>query len=151
MRIECPHCHISGGLSNLSFSFRGLNDMREAMHSVFLYHAISKGMDMGIVNAGKLPVYDDIPIEERNLITEVIINESADGNHVDRLIEFAKQEKERLDDLKEGGGEVKKEKKVEEWRTKPVEERLKHALIKGIVDFVEADTEEARHLVSRPL
>ena len=106
---------------------------------------------MGIVNAGKLPVYDDIPIEERNLITEVILNESADGNHVDRLIEFAKEEKERLDDLKEGGGEVKKEKKVEEWRTKPVEERLKHALIKGIVDFVEADTEEARHLVSRPL
>ena len=137
VKKECPHCHISGGLSNLSFSFRGLNDLREAMHAVFLYYAIPKGMDMGIVNAGKLPVFDDIPVELRDLLTKVILNESPDGNHVESLIDYAKREKERLDELKEGGGAMKKEKKVEEWRTKPVEERLKHALIKGIIDFVD--------------
>lgn len=137
VRKECPHCHISGGLSNLSFSFRGLGDLREAMHAVFLYYAIPKGMDMGIVNAGKLPVYDDIPLDLRQILTEVIMNESADGNHVDRLIEYAKAEKERLEDLKESGGVVRKEKKVDEWRTKPVEERLKHALIKGMIEFVD--------------
>jgi len=155
VREECPHCHVSGGLSNLSFSFRGLNDLREQMHSVFLYHAIAKGMDMGIVNAGKLPVYDDIPSDLRNLLTEVILNESADGNHVDRLIDYAKKEKERLDELKDqgeaGSGAAKKEKKVEEWRGKSVEERLKHALIKGIIDFIDEDTEEARKLFARPL
>lgn len=152
VRDECPHCHVSGGLSNLSFSFRGLNDLREAMHSVFLYYAIQNGMDMGIVNAGKLPVYDDIPENLRKLLSEVILNESADGNHVDRLIEYAKEEKARLEEEKENkAGGPKKEKKVDEWRTKPVEERLKHALIKGIVDFIEADTEEARKLVERPL
>lgn len=107
------------------------------MHAVFLYYAIPKGMDMGIVNAGKLPLFDDIPAELRDLLTQVILNESADGNHVDRLIDYAKREKERLDELKEGGGVIKKEKKVEEWRTKPVEERLKYALIKGIIDFVD--------------
>jgi 5-methyltetrahydrofolate--homocysteine methyltransferase len=90
------------------------------MHSVFLYHAISKGMDMGIVNAGKVPVYEDIPIDLRKLLTEVILNESEDANHVDRLIEYAKKEKERIDEEKEGGTGVKKEKKVEEWRTHPV-------------------------------
>lgn len=74
VRKECPHCHVSGGLSNLSFSFRGLNDLREAMHSVFLYYAIQKGMDMGIVNAGKLPVYEDIEEELRKLLGEVILN-----------------------------------------------------------------------------
>lgn len=151
VKKECPHCHISGGLSNLSFSFRGLNDLREAMHAVFLFYAIPKGMDMGIVNAGKLPVYDDIPLELRDLLTQVILNESADGNHVDRLIEYAKIEKERLEELKEGGGAIKKEKKVEEWRTKPVEERLKYALIKGIIDFIDQDTEEARKNYPRPL
>jgi 5-methyltetrahydrofolate--homocysteine methyltransferase len=125
------------------------------MHSVFLYHAIAKGMDMGIVNAGKLPVYDDIPSDLRKLLTEVILNESSDGNHVDRLIDYAKKEKERLDELKDqgeaGSGAAKKEKKVEEWRVKPVEERLKHALIKGIIDFIDEDTEEARKLFARPL
>ncbi len=120
VKQECPHCHISGGLSNLSFSFRGLNDFREAMHAVFLYYAIPKGMDMGIVNAGKLPVFEDIPEDLRALLTQVILNESPDGDHVDRLIDYAKKDKERLDELKEGGGIVKKEKKVEEWRTKPV-------------------------------
>ena len=132
VRETCPHCHVSGGLSNLSFSFRGLNDLREAMHTVFLYYAIQNGMDMGIVNAGKLPVYDDIEENLRNLLTEVILNKSENMDHVDRLITYAKAEKERLDAIKEGGGAVQKEKKVEEWRTKPVEERLKHALIKGI-------------------
>ena len=151
VRDECPYCHVSGGLSNLSFSFRGLNDLREAMHSVFLFYAISKGMDMGIVNAGKLPLYEDISIELRNLLTEVILNESQDGNHVDRLIDYAKREKERLEEAKEAGTGVKKDKKVEEWRTKPVEERLKHALIKGIIDFVDEDTELARKNFERPL
>ena len=151
VRQECPHCHVSGGLSNLSFSFRGLNDLREAMHSVFLYYAISKGMDMGIVNAGKLPLYEDIPLDLRKLLTEVILNDSPDGNHVDRLIDYAKAEKDRLEELKESGAGVKKDKKVEEWRTKPVEERLKHALIKGIIDFVDQDTEEARKNYERPL
>jgi len=151
VREECPHCHVSGGLSNLSFSFRGLNDLREAMHSVFLYYAISKGMDMGIVNAGKLPVYDDIPADLRNLLTEVILNDSPDGNHVDRLIDYAKLEKEKLEEAKEAGTGVKKDKKVEEWRTKPVEERLKYALIKGIIDFIDQDTEEARKNFERPL
>jgi 5-methyltetrahydrofolate--homocysteine methyltransferase len=121
------------------------------MHAVFLYYAIPKGMDMGIVNAGKLPVYDDIPLELRELLTQVILNESPDGNHVDRLIDYAKLEKERLEELKEGGGAIKKEKKVEEWRTKPCEERLKYALIKGIIDFIDQDTEEARKNYPRPL
>lgn len=150
VRQECPHCHVSGGLSNLSFSFRGLNDLREAMHSVFLYYAIQKGMDMGIVNAGKLPVYEDIEPALRDLLSAVILNQG-DGEFVDKLIDYAKKEKERLDELKEGGGAVKKEKKVEEWRTKSVQERLKHALIKGMIDFIDADTEEARHLYARPL
>jgi len=79
VRKECPHCHISGGLSNLSFSFRGLNDLREAMHSVFLYYAINKGMDMGIVNAGKLPVYEDIPEDLRTLIGKIVLNEQDEG------------------------------------------------------------------------
>lgn len=151
VKRECPHCHISGGLSNLSFSFRGLNDLREEMHSVFLYFAINKGMDMGIVNAGKLPVFDDIKPELRQLLTEVILNKSETGDHVDRLIEYAKQEKQRLDDLKKGGGGAAKEKKIDEWRTLPVNERLRHALIKGIIDYIDQDTEEARHLFARPL
>lgn len=90
VKETCPHCHISGGLSNLSFSFRGLSDLREAMHSVFLYYAISKGMDMGIVNAGKLPLFDDIDENLRTLLTEVILNNSEKMDHVDRLIDYAK-------------------------------------------------------------
>lgn len=99
----CPYSHISGGLSNLSFSFRGLNDLREAMHSVFLYYAISQGMDMGIVNAGKLPLYAEIDPVLSKLLTEIIMNESEKGDHVERLIEYAKLEKERIDSDKEGG------------------------------------------------
>jgi len=151
VREQCKGCHISGGLSNLSFSFRGLEALREAFHSVFLYHAIKYGMDMGIVNAGKLPVYDDIDIELRKILEEVIWNKSEDGNHVERLITYAQKEKDELDAAKAGGTLQVKQVKVDEWRTKGVEERLKHALIKGIVDFIEADTEEARHLYPRPL
>jgi len=119
------------------------------MHSVFLYYAINQGMDIGIVNAGKLPVYDDIKPELRKLLTEVIMNESEGNDHVERLVEYAKKEKERLDEMKDGG--VKKEKKVEEWRTKEVEERLKYALIKGIIDHIDIDVEEARGKYQRPL
>lgn len=82
VRVECPHCHVSGGLSNLSFSFRGLEELREAFHSVFLYYAIQSGMDMGIVNAGKLPLYDDIDQELKQILTEVIFNTSANNDHV---------------------------------------------------------------------
>ena len=90
VKQECPHVHISGGLSNLSFSFRGLNELREAMHSVFLYYAISSGMDMGIVNAGKLPLMDDIPEELRNILCKVILNETDEGkDYVQDLIDYA--------------------------------------------------------------
>lgn len=82
VKHDCPRCHISGGLSNLSFGFRGLNDLREAMHSVFLYHAIQNGMDMGIVNAGMIPIYEDIPESLRTLVSQVILNESPDNDHV---------------------------------------------------------------------
>ena len=147
-----PLCHVSGGLSNLSFGFRGLNDLREAMHSVFLYHAIKGGMDMGIVNAGNLPLFEDIEVKLRGMIEEVILNESADGNHVERLIDYAKAERERREEEKKGGGGgQKKEVAKAAWRDLSVNERLKHALIKGISDFIEADTEEARAASVRPL
>lgn len=140
LKAKYPRVHFSGGLSNLSFSFRGLNELREAMHSVFLYYAINSGMDMGIVNAGMLPVYDDIEPKLRALCEAVVLNKSDDGQHVDRLIEFAKELRENKDKQGNDG----KEKKVAEWRNLPVEERLSHALIKGIQDFIEADTEECR-------
>ena len=143
VKKKFPEVHISGGLSNLSFAFRGLNDLREAMHSVFLYHAIQAGMDMGIVNAGKLPVYDDLPEELRTLIEEVIFNKSEDGAHTQRILEYAEKERTRLQNLKESGGEVKEEKK-EEWREAEVEKRLEHALVKGIDKYIVEDTEEAR-------
>ena len=151
VRKQCPHVHISGGLSNLSFSFRGLNDFREAFHSVFLYHAIKYGMDMGIVNAGKLPVYDDVDPDLRKVLEEVIWNQSDDNDHVTRLIAIAEKTKEELEAAKAGGTGAIKKKAVDEWRTKGVEDRLKHALIKGIVEFIEADTEEARQKYPRPL
>ena len=106
---------------------------------------------MGIVNAGKLPVYDDINPDLRKLLTEVILNESEDRKHVDRLINYAQKEKERIEQEKNNKDGVVKEKKVDEWRTKPVEERLKHSLIKGIQEFVIQDTEEARQKYPRPL
>lgn len=103
IKSECPGVHISGGLSNLSFSFRGLNELREAMHSVFLYHAIKQGMDMGIVNAGNLPIYEDIDAELRTLIEEVIFNESEKGGHHDRLVAYATQERQKLEEQQTSG------------------------------------------------
>lgn len=142
VKKECPGVHISGGLSNLSFSFRGLSDLREAMHSVFLYHAIQNGMDMGIVNAGNLPIYEDIDKDLRDLIEQVIFNDSPNNDHNDKLLEYATKEKKRVEDMKAKG--IKKEEVVAEWRNGTVEERLKHSLIKGIVDHIVDDTEEAR-------
>jgi len=135
-----PLVHISGGVSNLSFSFRGNEPVREAMHSVFLYHAIKAGMDMGIVNAGQLAVYDDIPADLRDLIEDVVLNRRPDAT--DRLLEAATRFK----------GEKGAKKEVDlKWRDTSVEERLKHALVHGITDFIEADTEEARQKYPRPL
>jgi 5-methyltetrahydrofolate--homocysteine methyltransferase len=136
-----PHALISGGVSNVSFSFRGNNFVREAIHAVFLYHAIGKGMDMGIVNAGQLAIYEDIPTELRDAIEDVILNRTEDST--DRLLELA----ERFRD--EGTGQEKKEEHA--WRSLPVNKRLEHALIKGIDEFIEIDTEEARQNAERPL
>jgi 5-methyltetrahydrofolate--homocysteine methyltransferase len=135
-----PLVHISGGVSNLSFSFRGNEPVREAMHSVFLFHAIKAGMDMGIVSAGQLAVYDDIPVDLRELCEDVVLNRRADAT--DRLLEAASRFK--------GEGGKKREADLA-WREQPVEERIKHALVHGITDFIEADTEEARRGFSRPL
>ncbi len=140
IRQKMPLVHISGGVSNLSFAFRGNEPVREAMHSVFLYHAIQAGMDMGIVNAGQLTVYDDIPPELRELCEDVILNRRPDAT--DRLLEAAPRFK--------GGGAKKVEQDLA-WRDQPVEERLKHALVHGITEFIEADTEEARQKASKPL
>lgn len=144
LREQLPQCHISGGLSNLSFSFRGLTDLREAMHSVFLYHAIKNGMDMGIVNAGALPIYEDIDPRTRMVIEEVIWNESPNGDHVDRLIELAEAEKQKTKNRTE-------EKPVAEWRSESIPERLKHALVKGIDEFIVQDVEAALGLYETPL
>merc|ERR1719183_1669311 len=144
-KANLPGAKISGGVSNLSFGFRGLTALREAIHAVFLYHAIKKGMTMGIVNAGAMPIYDDIPQPMRDYIEEVVLNHSEDGEHVERLLKFAEEEKERKDAEKAGGGGAKAVTNKLEWRTKPVTERLTHALVKGIAEFVEEDTEEARH------
>ena len=140
IKEACPHAHISGGVSNLSFSFRGNETVRQAMHSVFLYHAIKAGMDMAIVNAGQLPVYDDIESELRELCEDVILNRRADGT--DRLLEAAQRFK--------GDGTKRKEADLT-WREATVEERLKHALVHGVTDFIEIDTEEARQGVAKPL
>lgn len=139
IKENLPHAKVSGGVSNLSFSFRGNNVVREAMHSAFLYHAIKAGLDMGIVNAGALPVYSDIPKELLEHVEDVIFNRRADAT--ERMIELAGK-------VKSTG---KAEKKDDEWRSLPVEKRLEYALIKGIVDHIEADTEEVRKKVSRPL
>ncbi len=141
IKAKMPLVHISGGVSNLSFSFRGNEPVREAMHSVFLYHAIQAGMDMGIVNAGQLAVYDDIPAELRELCEDVILNRRADGT--DRLLEAAPR-------FKGEGGAKAKEKDLT-WREGTVEDRLTHALVHGITDFIEADTEEARQKLPKPL
>lgn len=141
IRERMPLVHISGGVSNLSFSFRGNEPVREAMHAVFLYHAIQAGMDMGIVNAGQLAVYDNIDPELREACEDVVLNRRADGT--ERLLEVAER-------FRGGPG---REAKVQDlaWREKPVEERLSHALVNGITDYIEADTEEARQKAERPL
>src|SRR5690606_25125857 len=140
IKEACPHAHISGGVSNLSFSFRGNETVRQAMHSVFLYHAIKAGMDMAIVNAGQLPVYDDIDAELRDLCEDVILNRRPDAT--DRLLGAAQRFR--------GDGAKRKEADLT-WRQGPVEERLKHALVHGITEFIEADTEEARQAAEKPL
>ena len=140
IRAELPHAHVSGGVSNVSFSFRGNNAVREAMHSVFLYHAISAGMDMGIVNAGQLEVYEEIPRDLRDAAEDVILNRRPDGT--DRLLAIAENYRAK-------GGKVQV---VDlSWRELPVRERLTHALVRGIADFVVEDTEEARHEFERPI
>jgi 5-methyltetrahydrofolate--homocysteine methyltransferase len=140
IKAELPYVHVSGGVSNLSFAFRGNERVREAMHSVFLYHAIQAGMDMGIVNAGQLALYDDIDPELRTLVEDVILNRRPDAT--DRLLEAAERYK--------GEGTQKKEADLS-WREKPVEERLTYALVHGIGNFIEQDTEEARAKAERPL
>ncbi|QIE41734.1 methionine synthase [Rhodobacteraceae bacterium SC52] len=135
-----PDCHVSGGLSNVSFSFRGNNAVREAMHSAFLYHAIPLGLDMAIVNAGQITVYDDIPDELRERVEDVLFNRRPDST--DRLLEIA--------DKYKGTGEATK-KEDPKWREGTVEARLSHALVHGITDFVVADTEECRLNADKPL
>lgn len=135
-----PHCHVSGGVSNVSFSFRGNETVRQAIHSVFLFHAIKAGMDMGIVNAGGMPIYDELDPELRERVEDVILNRREDGT--ERLLEIAERYKgtkgaTRVEDLA--------------WREKPVRARLAHALVHGIDAFVETDTEEARQQSTRPL
>src|SRR5271170_862688 len=140
IRQNLPYAHISGGVSNLSFSFRGNEAVREAMHSVFLYHAIKAGMDMGIVNAGQIAVYDDLDAELREACEDVALNRRADA--ADRLLALAERHR--------GHGKEKKEADLA-WREWPVEKRLSHALVHGITDFIETDTEEARRAAPRPL
>ena len=137
IRKLCPYSHISGGLSNLSFAFRGVNKLRGAMHSVFLYYAIKDGMDFGIVDAGRIPLFDDIENDLREMCIDAILNRDPD-NIVERLLEKC----ELIKSEKESGGNNKK--KIDEWRTKSVEDRLSHALVKGIDKYINEDTEEAR-------
>jgi 5-methyltetrahydrofolate--homocysteine methyltransferase len=139
IRENLPGAHVSGGVSNVSFSFRGNQKVREAMHSVFLYHAIKNGMDMGIVNPTMLEVYDEIPKELLERVEDVLLNRRDDAT--ERLLEFAETVK----------GAGKKKEADDEWRKESVEERLKHALVKGIVDFIDQDTEEARLKYGKPL
>jgi 5-methyltetrahydrofolate--homocysteine methyltransferase len=139
IKAELPHAHTSGGVSNVSFAFRGNNPVREAMHAVFLYHAIRAGLDMAIVNAGALPVYDDIPRELRDGVEDVILNRRPDAT--ERLVALAGSFK--------GDGQRKETDLA--WRDQPVDERLVHALVHGIADFAEADAEEARLAARRPL
>ena len=143
IKKNLPHAKVSGGVSNISFSFRGNNKVREAMHSAFLYHAMGAGMDMGIVNAGMLEVYEEIEPELKVLVEDVLLNRRADAT--ERLVELG----ERLKSA--GSGEAATEKKTEEWRNGTVEERLSHALVRGIDTHIDGDTEEARAKLGRPL
>src|SRR6187431_1204665 len=139
IKANLPHAKVSGGVSNISFSFRGNNKVREAMHSAFLYHAIKAGMDMGIVNAGMLEVYEEIPKDLLELVEDVLLNRRADAT--ERLVRHAESVKQ-----KEKGAVVE-----DEWRKGTVEERLSHALVKGITDYIDQDTEEARRKYPKPL
>jgi len=141
IKANLPHAKVSGGVSNISFSFRGNNKVREAMHSAFLYHAIAAGMDMGIVNAGMLEVYEEIEPELKVLVEDVLLNRRPDAT--ERLVEYGESLK--------GVDIAVTEKKAEEWRSGTVEERLSHALVKGIDAYIEIDTEEARVKLGRPL
>ena len=141
IKENLPHAKVSGGVSNISFSFRGNNKVREAMHAAFLYHAIGAGLDMGIVNAGMLEVYEEIDPKLKELVEDVLLNRRPDST--ERLVEFGETLKE--------AGTVATEKKAEEWRNGTVEDRLTHALVKGIDTYIEADTEEARAKLGRPL
>jgi 5-methyltetrahydrofolate--homocysteine methyltransferase len=141
IKANLPHAKVSGGVSNISFSFRGNNKVREAMHSAFLYHAIEAGMDMGIVNAGMLEVYEEIEPELKELVEDVLLNRRPDAT--ERLVEYGETLK--------GAGAAVSEKKAEEWRNGTVEERLSHALVKGIDTYIEMDAEEARVKLGRPL
>ncbi len=141
IKQSLPDALVSGGVSNVSFSFRGNNPLREAIHAVFLYHAIGAGMDMGIVNAGQLAIYDDLPEELRERVEDVVLNRCDDAT--ERLLDVA--EKYR------GDGSVEADDKGKEWRELPVTERLSHALVKGITEFIEEDTEEARLQADTPI
>jgi 5-methyltetrahydrofolate--homocysteine methyltransferase len=143
IKQNLPHAKVSGGVSNISFSFRGNNKVREAMHSAFLYHAITAGMDMGIVNAGMLEVYEEIEPELKVLVEDVLLNRRPDAT--ERLVDFGEKLKVA------SAGDVATEKKAEEWRNGTVEERLSHALVKGIDTHIEIDAEEARIKLGRPL
>lgn len=139
IRENLPHAHVSGGVSNVSFSFRGNQKVREAMHSAFLYHAIQHGMDMGIVNPAMLEVYDEIPKDLLERVEDVLLNRREDAT--ERLLDFAESVK----------GSAKKKEVDDEWRNGTLEERITHSLVKGIIDFIDADTEEARQKYDKPL
>jgi 5-methyltetrahydrofolate--homocysteine methyltransferase len=139
IKQRCPGARVSGGVSNLSFAFRGNDHVREAMNSVFLFHAIRAGMDMGIVNAGQLVVYDQIDAELRELIEDVVLDRRRDAT--ERLVAHAEKVK---------GGGAKRGQDLA-WRDEPVEARLAHSLVHGLVDFIEADVEEARQRLGRPI
>jgi len=141
IKANLPHAKVSGGVSNISFSFRGNNKVREAIHSAFLYHAIAAGMDMGIVNAGMLEVYEEIEPELKALVEDVLLNRRSDAT--ERLVDYGEKLK--------GVGKAVNEKKAEEWRNGTIEERLSHALVKGIDTYIEVDAEEARVKLGRPL
>jgi len=139
IKKNLPAARVSGGISNISFSFRGNNAVREAMHAAFLYHAIRAGLDMGIVNAGQLAVYEEIEPELRERVEDVLLNRRDDAT--ERLVDFADRVKVK----------VKEQVQEKAWRSSPVEDRLKHALVQGVVDFIETDTEEARRKFPKPL
>ena len=145
IKENLPYARVSGGISNISFSFRGNNPIREAMHSAFLYHAIKAGLDMGIVNAGQLGVYEEIPKDLLELLEDVLFNRRADAT--ERLVDYA----EKIKHSKSPDSPAQARSEDAEWRRSPVEDRLKHALIKGIVDYIDQDTEEALLQYGKPL